>query len=231
MPGHQGNYRPTRSGRDVGPQNTLRARVEAGVGGRFARTVPAPSVGDRFGELTVRGAKLGPLGGILGVWVRCSCGGDTHLVSEQNLRHGKTTRCDRCAKLKSAEHRKNYYKYADIVPDDAHRRRLLNRVSACLTRCRPGGHKNYGSRGIRVFEGWRGGAEGRRKYLAYLVSLPGWDNPELEIDRIDVDKGYEPGNLRFAPRGQGEKRDVGKLQQRILELEACLRRCKCGAAQ
>jgi hypothetical protein len=32
------------------------------------------------------------------------------------------------------------------------------------------------------------------------VSLPGWNDASLDIDRIDNNKGYERNNLRFVPR-------------------------------
>lgn len=36
--------------------------------------------------------------------------------------------------------------------------------------------------------------------MAYLMTLDGYDNPSLTIDRIDNNAGYVPGNLRFADR-------------------------------
>ena len=83
-------------------------------------------------------------------------------------------------------------------------------------------YQNYGGRGITVFEEWR---KNKRAFLEYVVTLEGWDNPSLELDRIDVDKGYEPGNIRFVTRSQNaaNKRSVQKMQARIYELEARVR--------
>jgi hypothetical protein len=193
-----------------------------------------PSVGDRFGELTVRGYQVGERGGVKAVVVECSCGPGLHEVSENNLRTGKSTRCNRCARTKSGVTRKKYAGYADIVPDDAHRERLLNRVSAIFSRCENPRNRNYagyGGRGIRVHADWRSDG-GRRFFLAYLVSLPGWDDPSLDLDRIDNDRGYEPTNLRFVTQAVNarNKRQVSVLTERIRVLEACLRSCQCGAA-
>jgi hypothetical protein len=168
--------------------------------------------------------------------VQCSCGAEPHRVYDYNLRNGKSTRCNSCAKKKAGHWRKSFYAYADIVPDAAHRRRLLNRISACITRCHnpnDAGYASYGGRGIHVFEDWRQGSEGRRKFLGYLVTLTGWDIPKMDIDRIDVDQGYQPGNLRFISRRENcqNKRSMRAMQDRIVELEAHIRFLERGAAK
>lgn len=206
--------------------------MDAGRGTRYVRKHPEPSAGDRFGELTVVGFRRGSGGGIRAVLVQCSCGNDV-AVLEANLRSGKTTRCNRCAKQKATDTRKHYWGYVDIVPDDAHRRRLLNRIAACINRCRnpnDEAYPNYGGRGIRVWSEWE---SERRGFLAYLVTLDGWDEPRLELDRIDVDKGYEPGNLRFVTKqaNTNNRRSMQQLQARIAELEARLRHCTCGCPE
>jgi hypothetical protein len=152
---------------------------------------------------------------------------------ESTLRRGKSTRCAKCARRKAGTARKKYWGYADIVADDAHRRRLLNRISACLTRCKPTGHANYGGRGIRVYEPWTHSTEGRRAFLAYVVTLEGWDRPKLDLDRIRTDGDYEPGNLRFITRkaNNANKRSIRELQALVTLYESCLRHCTCGATE
>ena len=61
-----------------------------------------------------------------------------------------------------------------------------------------------------------------------LVTLDGWDDPDLELDRINNDRGYEPENLRFVTRAENtrNKRDVNTMSQRIIELEAEVVRLK-----
>jgi hypothetical protein len=234
-------YRPGQSrddlaggiGGDAGSRSASWPDLAVGADGRFLPEHPRPCVGDRHGELTVVGLELGPMGGLRAVRVACSCGAEPHCVAISNLRKGRSTRCNRCAKKAAGRWTKEWFRYADICPDDAHRRRLCNRISACINRCHnpnDGAYYNYGGRGIRVYEPWR---SDRAAYLAHLVTLDGWDRPELELDRIDVNRGYEPGNLRFIGRraNRNNVRRVRDLQQRIDELEACLRHCKCGAAQ
>jgi hypothetical protein len=146
---------------------------------------------------------------------------------------GKSTRCNVCAKKQAGHWRKNYLGYADILVDDEARRRLLGRYSAARTRCECPTAKqyaNYGGRGIQMFPEWM---DDRAAFLRYVITLEGWDNPTLEMDRIDNDKGYEPDNLRFITKRQNmdNRRTVRDLQERIHQLEACLRHCTCGAAQ
>jgi len=56
-------------------------------------------------------------------------------------------------------------------------------------------YKNYGGRGITLAEDLYKFED----YRDYVCSLPGYD-PTLTIDRIDNDKGYEKGNLRWRDR-------------------------------
>ena len=74
-----------------------------------------------------------------------------------------------------------------------------------------------------VYAPWR---KDRGAFLAHLLTLDGWDVPANDIDRMDVNRGYEPGNLRFIPMGENRgsnKRTVRAMQQRIFELEARIR--------
>lgn len=210
-----------------------RGNLESGVETRFEPKHPRPSVGDRFGELTVVGLDIGPGGGLHAVQVVCSCGAGPYTAYASNLRTGKSVRCTACGRKRTEKYLKHFWGYADIVPDESHRRRLLNRISACINRCRnpnDSAYANYGGRGISVYPPW---VEDRREYLRYLITLEGWDVPRLELDRINVNGNYEPGNLRFISRQENRRnqRTVQDLQREIGHLRARLRHCKCGAAE
>ena len=229
--GHKPGWRKD----DPRSQDQYRAFLAGGERTRFKRKNPLPSLLTRFGSLTVVGFDLGDAGGLKAVVVACDCGAPAHRVDLANLLAGRSKQCNACARKSSALARKNYWKYADVVPDTEHRRRLLNRLAAAIGRChRPTDQAwaNYGGRGIVVSDEWREPIEGRRRFLRHVVTLSGWDNPSLDIDRINTDGNYAPGNIRFVTRkeNQGNKRKVQELQREVDELRARLRSCKCGAA-
>lgn len=58
---------------------------------------------------------------------------------------------------------------------------------------------NYGGRGIKVWEPWKNNFKAFRQYLIETFPEIDIDNipTSLEIDRIDNDKNYEPGNIRL----------------------------------
>ena len=193
----------------------------AGVARGSYKQFPFP-VGAQFGELTIIGWEryLAPRGDHeYRALCRCTCGAEVH-VSRYTLKDGRSTRCPACAKKASSK--KRWKKYASIMPDVEHRSRLLNRLSSAIGRCHNPKNKyfkHYGERGVSVFSEWR---TDRVAFLQYVQTLPGWDIPELEMDREEVDGNYEPGNIRFVTRTANlqNKRQVTTMQRRIQELEA-----------
>jgi len=57
-------------------------------------------------------------------------------------------------------------------------------------------YHNYGGRGIGM------NAEWRASYTAFLEGVGRAPSPKHSLDRIDNDKGYEPGNVRWATQEQ-----------------------------
>lgn len=81
-----------------------------------------------------------------------------------------------------------------------------------------------------MYEPWR---KDRAAFLRYVAKLEGWDNPKLDMDRIDVERGYEPGNIRFVSRRENcnNKRSMRDMQQYILVLESRVRHLEQRIAQ
>lgn len=228
--GREGGADGLRDQRNFGPRNpdgTWVGGVERGP----SRPFPFP-VGAVIGELTCLGwhrREEGPEWrrcSLYQPYMRCSCGWEG-FMHRTNLRGGRTTRCNTCAKKKSAATRMARRGLAQICPDNAHRDRLLDRISAVIVRCtnpQSATYPDYGGRGITVHPEW---VTNRASFLRYLVGLDGWDRPELQLDRIDNNGGYVPGNLRFVSRSENMSnkrritaREVEALKQRIAGLEA-----------
>jgi hypothetical protein len=66
-------------------------------------------------------------------------------------------------------------------------------------RCRPDKPQyapDYSERGITVCDEWK------RDFMAFYRAVGPKPTPKHELDRIDNDKGYEPGNVRWATRAE-----------------------------
>lgn len=91
----------------------------------------------------------------------------------------------------------NAAKYVDLIPDPVVRASWASRYHAMVSRCTKANHpdyKNYGRRGIKVFEPWLADI---RNFLTYIKTLKGWDNISLTMDRRENNGDYAPGNLRM----------------------------------
>ena len=73
--------------------------------------------------------------------------------------------------------------------------RIWQRMKGCTTSKTHQDYKHYGARGIVVCEEWFSDFE---KFHNWAIDN-GWSKG-LEIDRIDVNGNYEPGNCRFTNR-------------------------------
>lgn len=162
---------------------------DCGCGRRF-QTIP---IGTVIGSLTViDDARL--FGRQWKVPCRCSCGTET-LPFSFSLTEGKTKTCGSCQKVCSPANKR-----AVAAATTKHGWSGTSEYSAWLAmrkRCNDPNNKayrNYGARGIKVCAEWQDDFEA---FLAHVGPKP---SPDLSIDRIDNDKGYEPGNVRWADR-------------------------------
>lgn len=136
-------------------------------------------VGQRFGLWVVK-AKLTYGQKYL---CQCDCGAESN-VRVYDLVKGKTTMCKSCAS-----------RAAKSPGDPVSTTTEYNTWVHINQRCHNPKNKdyhNYGGRGIHVYPLWR---ESYEAFLMYIGKKP---TPKHSIERIDVNKGYEPGNVKWA---------------------------------
>lgn len=108
----------------------------------------------------------------------CSCGG-SRTVRNTKLRCGDISSCGCQVKDRGGESGKPEYCA------------WIGMISRCHNPLDPR-YRNYGGRGIAVCDQWRD------SYEAFLAHVQRRPSSEYSIDRIDNDKGYEPGNVKWS---------------------------------
>lgn len=155
--------------------------------------------GQRFGKLTVLTRAENSNSGKARWLCRCDCGTET-IVSRDNLIHGRHISCG-CVR-KQQVGRLN-------LRHGASKTRLYSIYTNMITRTenpRATAFHRYGGRGIKVCAEWRNSFE---MFRAWALANGYADN--LEIDRIDNDKGYSPENCRWVShKANGRNRHSGK---------------------
>jgi hypothetical protein len=201
---------------DSGKTLTTREKRALGNHKRGPCKESAIPFGKKFGKLTVIAiAPYSRPSGEPSGWhpiVRCDCGTIYQLI-KGNLLSGGTRKCVNCGNKDRG--------FKHIIANKKDRLRLLGRISSQEKRCYDRENKNYssyGGLGITVYGPWR---EDHGLYLRYLITLPGWDDPNLELDRINSAQGYKPGNLRFSTKlaNQRNRRSLSQLIREKREIE------------
>jgi hypothetical protein len=146
-----------------------------------------PLTGRRFGKLLVL-ERAGSDKDHRALWLcACECG-ERKVVSGKSLTSGNTTTCGCGKQLAMATARA-----ARRPPHPAARKRAYSIWGGMLSRCSDPKNpqfKNYGGRGITVCAQWL-------EFECFLADM-GLPPDGLSIDRVDNDRGYEPGNCRWA---------------------------------
>ena len=140
------------------------------------------------------------------VWKCCCDCGTEHFASQAHLTSGKTTSCGCYRKERVTKHgmigTPEWFAYQHAK-----------------ARCKPThkSHEHYFDRGITF------------KFISFEEFYAEVGNrPSIKhsLDRVDNDKGYETGNVRWATKSQQERNrrcdNCVLLKQRILELERLL---------
>lgn len=126
---------------------------------------------------------------------RCQCGTEKE-VYIGNLRNGNSGSCRSCS---SRQAHTGARVATGIFDDDAVRQHWLGVHANMMRRCHDPSDSNfihYGGRGIVVDASWHD----RLVFLAYIKTLPNHENLSLQLDRIENNGNYAPGNVRMATR-------------------------------
>lgn len=144
--------------------------------------------GQRFGRLFVRCRS--PAKAVRVKWeCLCDCGKNVN-VEGQHLRGGLTTSCGCLQKEITSSMCKTH---------GLSNTRIYSIWTGMRARCNSALNKTYcyyGGRGISICSEW----ENPEKFYVWAVSH-GYDE-NLEIDRLDNDKGYSPDNCRWVPHSE-----------------------------
>lgn len=141
-------------------------------------------IGLEFGELTI--IKTYVTNRRRRVDCECSCGNIKENILYQNLRRGRPKDCGVC-------YNGNYLRACNLSGMSQHS--LYNRWGQMKNRCSNQNHpkyKFYGGKGIKVCDDW---ANDFMKFFQWS-KRNGWEQ-HLELDRIDPDKDYCPGNCQW----------------------------------
>lgn len=131
---------------------------------------------------------------------RCDCGAEVS-VAYYALKTGSTRSCGCAGPSVSTKH--GHLKGGKRSPEYVSWKAMINRCSDPTQ----SNWKNYGGRGIRVCSRWRG------SFVNFLADM-GPRPPGKELDRIDNDGDYEPGNVRWATRKENMR---NRRSTRVLE--------------
>lgn len=105
--------------------------------------------------------------------------------------------CVECRQFKQQQRRKTDLTYKSKEFHGLTKHPLYDVWTVIIQRCtnpKNPGYPNYGGRGITICIRWR------NSFSAFLEDIGERPEPGYSLDRIDNDRGYEPGNTRWANR-------------------------------
>lgn len=170
-----------------------------------ANRAPENLAGRTFSRLTVVGQD-GRTGRSIAWSCRCECGGAVRVIAAK-LKNGNTRSCG-CLKrdMLSARqrvhgHRGNDRRGIKRSPENRAWRGMIDRCENPASEF----YSAYGGRGISVCAAWRA------SFSAFFADVGPRPSPKHSVDRINVDGGYEPGNVRWATakeQGRNKRNNV-----------------------
>jgi len=170
-------------------------------------------VGSMFGKLTVISLHTAKRVSGKTKWMalcECECG-EVIGVERHNLKNGNSSQCPPCATKTRGEKRKTHgssFSRKDIDPVGHN---CYTRWQSMKRRCynpNENRYNRYGGRGIKVCDRWL------NSYDNFLEDMGFPPNKSYQIDRIDNDGDYRPGNCRWVSR---KKNGRNKCNNKIIE--------------
>ncbi len=152
------------------------------------RTKPEDYIGRRFGRLTI--VSIGPKKGAHGYIVGCQCKCGNWCEKKIYDLTGGTTKSCGCLAAESRSKPRTHGKTGTVEY------KIWAKIKLRTENPNTRSYRNYGARGIKLCSLWRQSFD---EFLAHVGLRP---SPSHSIDRIDNDRGYEPGNVRWATREQ-----------------------------
>lgn len=156
--------------------------------------------GQVFGRLTVL-ERVKSTSTNYAIWMcKCSCG-KTKIVRSCHLRSGTTTSCG-CYQKEIASKVNSTH--------NSSKTRIYNEWSHMKKRCywkNYKGRKYYADKGIEVCDEWKNSFETFKNW-----ALNNGYSDDLTLDRIDINKNYEPGNCRWTNKFvQSNNRSINRI--------------------
>jgi hypothetical protein len=146
------------------------------------------AIGQCFDRLTVVSSARNAKGWIL-YNCRCLCG-NPKTVGAYDLKHRRVRSC-------GCLHRELCWKRLRThgMSGSPEHRAWKEMIRRCYAKTRPG-YKQYGGRGIRVCSRWR------KSSTAFLRDVGPKPSPQHWLDRVNNDRNYEPGNVKWSTRSE-----------------------------